>query len=351
MDGWTSLLLTQADLRTTVIDQYFTVQALNQCAIALGTEPVRGVTLHTDVLGQTVFSALGENVVAGAGPGRRRRSEEEQRKFMQTIIGIVDRTANVAANLADVSSNEKLTKGERTQMYLSQLGGPVGVVSLVGNIAQGIYTWSGRRADDTLLGYIHGAMEAGIKEESKPLIQFKTKTVDNVKNSFNLLVERYNSMEKNQEEAIKFLKDHLLVPQKQFLDETQDGVYQGNIPDVLQNLNGIQSNWKNNKLYRALFLWTQTVLGAFNQVVNPSDPSNGIESPIDAKKLDARVQARLGPFLNKYEQTLASKVQNVKSATGSDVSEVCGRITEAFRRDSVATRLLLEALLVVPPKP
>jgi hypothetical protein len=340
MDGWTALLLTQEDLRSTTIDQYFTLQAINQCAIALGAAPVSGVTLHTDVLGQTVFSALGKNVVAGAGPGRRRRSEEEQRKFMQTIIGIVDRTANVAANMVEVSSNEKLTKGEKTEKILSYIGGPFGALS----IAAGVYRFVGTQKESSFLKYVHDWLKA------LP-IDVKSNKVDDVKRSLDAVQTKYKSMEKNQTEAIEFLNKHLLVDSQTFQRAIQGDDYKEAVPVLLSAIDNDNFDWTDNKLGRALFIWTQTVLGAFEHLV---EPSKKIEWPIDANVLNARVQEKLTPLLQEFDKkfafkaTQAAQVAPAKVGAGGDVSEVCGRITEAFRRDSVATRLLLEALLVVP---
>lgn len=337
MDGWTALLLTQEDLRSTTIDQYFTLQAINQCAIALGAAPVNGVTLHTDVLGQTVFSALGKNVVAGAGPGRRRRSEEEQRKFMQTIISIVDRTANVAANMVEVSSNEKLTKGEKAEKYLSYLGGPFGVIG----IASGVYKFVGTRKESSFLEYVYDWLKT-------LSIEVKSGKTDDVKRSLDTLKTKYQSMEKNQTEAIEFLNKHLLVNSESFQGALQGDVYNGPVPSLLNAIDDGKFDWKNNKLGRALFLWTQTVLGAFSHLVEQSEK---IKWPMDANVLNARIQEKLTPLLQEFDKKFAFKAdQNAKAkaSAGGDVSEVCGRITEAFRRDSVATRLLLEALLVVP---
>ena len=340
MDGWTALLLTQEDLRSTTIDQYFTLQAINQCAIALGAAPVSGVTLHTDVLGQTVFSALGKNVVAGAGPGRRRRSEEEQRKFMQTIIGIVDRTANVAANMVEVSSNEKLTKGEKAEKYLSYLGGPLGVIG----IGSSIYRFVGTQKESSFLEHVYEWLKA------LP-IDVKSNKVDDVKRSLETLGVKYKSMEKNQTEAIEFLNKHLLVNSETFQRAIQGDVYDGPVPNLLSAISDSKFDWKNNKLGRALFLWTQTVLGAF---IRLTGPSTKIEWPMNANVLNERVQEKLTPLLQEFDKKFAFKAEQAaqvapaKVGAGGDVSEVCGRITEAFRRDSVATRLLLEALLVVP---
>jgi hypothetical protein len=158
-------------------------------------------------------------------------------------------------------------------------------------------------------------------------------------------------MERNQTEAIEFLNKHLLVNSETFQRALQGDVYTEPVPVLLGEIGENKFDWKNNKLGRALFLWTQTVLGAFSHLV---DPSAKIQWPMDANVLNACVQEKLTPLLQEFDNKFAFKaaqaaqVAPAKVGAGGDVSEVCGRITEAFRRDSVATRLLLEALLVVP---
>jgi hypothetical protein len=189
-----------------------------------------------------------------------------------------------------------------------------------------------------------------LKQTSKLPLDVKSPNIEDMKHSLDMLVDNYVSMEKNQTDAINFLREHLLVDATTFLAATKDGVYNGEIPDLIASLE-TKFDWKENKLGRALFLWTQTVLGAFNQVLEQSEV---VGSPLDANLLDTRVQAKLAPLLSEFDDRFKKKVPlNPKPkevAAGGYASEVCGRITEAFRRDSVATRLLLEALLVAPPK-
>ena len=347
MNGWTTLLATQEGLRVDTIDQYYALQAMNQCAVVLGIQPVQGVTLRTDVLGQTVFSALEKNVVSGGG---RQRSEDEQRKFMQTVINIVDRTANAAATYGEVAIDTKLTKSQKAAKLLDSMGGAPAIVGYVATLGLTADKLLGKRENERLSARIYEAMSKDIDGETHKLKPLNDKLAT-IEETFDKLWADYQSMKKREKEAIRFLNEHLLLPRRPeqpegrpSIDVLQKLINDKQLPDDFKQefatFGKTAAEVRANPLLRALIIWTQIIQRTFANYIGPASQQNVALSPA---ALEEQIQARLQPAITQVQK------QNSKQQFGQVKSQenlaTCNQLSEMLQQISVATRLLLQEFL------
>jgi hypothetical protein len=354
MNGWKTLLATQQGLRTETLDQYYLLHAINQCAVVLGIQPVQGVTLRSDVLGQTVFSALEKNVVAGGG---RPRSEDERRRFMQEVINIVDRTANAAAVYGDVALDTKLTKSQKASKVVDSLGGVPAIIGYVATVGLTAEKVLGKRADDKLSGRMYETMNETMIDGTKAPFAPRFAKVSDVEVSFQSLWTAYRDMKDREDKSIKFLKERLLLPRELGQPAGPTGqvvpisrlnnlmttaILPRGLPADINLFEQSADDVQKNPLLRALIVWTQIIYRAFDNFIT----SSPVGQELVATDLDPRIQARLNNAIAEVNKT--PKIMSGSKQTQdkkSDLLDVCNRLSEIFQQESIATRFLLQEFI------
>lgn len=340
MDRWTALVTTQKSLRTETLQQYYELEAMNRCAIAFGMPPVQGVTLHTDVLGQLVFSALDRTVAGSRSAHVRRRQTEE-------MLHKLESTARIANKWGDRLSDDSLSWGDTLDKLIDDVGGKKELKKkavdflLLGGGAAGVYETLTRGKN-----YVQGTTPTDShiydKFNSNQTLKKLGPPVDRKSEAivpkFDELVAKYEDMKNQQDEAVKFIAEHAI--------STED-LYKTLIKSELtpEDIKGIDNNpeddyfgtskevVKNNKLLRALLIWIETTLRGFKKILDLPN-HDGAEPALE--ELDARIQGSL-PTVDIPKANFKLKM--------SKTSDVCNQYMEIYRRDSLATRFLVQEML------
>lgn len=344
MDGWTALIAAQQGLRTDTIEQYYKLNAMNQCAMAFGLQPVNGVTLSSDVLGQLVFSALGRSVAGG------KRSRDAQLRHEEQIVDIVDRGTHTLQKYGPILRDTKLSTGEKIEKGFDNLveeKGGVGGAILAGVSALGLAGATAQKAWANYNGVLLTAI-VDIFREDEDANEFKPeKNNESVKQKIRELLAAYKEIKKDKDTAIKYLKGNILIPADELTNLINSQTYD-TIPEQIRNKYGdLAPNGTQFPLYRALFLWINTTVCAFKQFM---------KEPCEVKQAEGEVKqdlARLQPEIQRLLTYLhKSKISVQKSAViGSTPQDtytdlgVCQKYAEIFRKDSIATRELLQEML------
>lgn len=334
MDRWTALVTTQKSLRAETLQQYYELEAMNRCAIAFGMPPVQGVTLHTDVLGQLVFSALDRTVAGSRSAYVRRRQTEE-------MLDKLESTARIANKWGDRLSDDDLSWGDTMEKLIDDVGGKKELKKKVADfllLGGGAATVAGLyESFNQGKNYVQGTTPTDIHIFEKfttlnKYVPTSKKSVDVIP-KFDELVSDYNKLIQQQDDAVNFIADHVIFQdpysalikkeltdndKKQF-EEMDEHNYFGTSEEIVQN----------NKLWRALLIWIETTLRGFKAILKLPE-HKGAEAKLE--ELDAKIQGLLpAPSTTKNKP--------------KQLHDVCTQYMEIYRKDSIATRLLVQEML------
>jgi len=347
MDGWTALVTTQKSLRARVLAQYYELDAKNRCAVAFGMAPVQGVTLHTDVLGQLVFSAL-DRTVAGSRSAEARRLETDQ------LLDSLDSTVRMANKAGNLMYDDKLSLGEKVDTLIDSFGGKREVFqALLGIAGIGVTGAAG------LKGSRAGALSLIKQYCTQPPVNehiytelknsdFKptNNTDSELMKCFDGLLNAYNDMKVRQDEAFNYIasrpvtKDVLLGSlltnasltgdQKAFVERNKDLFGNENVE---------------NPLVRAILIWIETTVCGFQQLLKVGGCSNTMQ--FNLNELDQTIQGMITVVA--AGNTPAAKAPAIQSVfpqkTKESSMDVCKQLLEIYVNDSIATRFLVQTMI------
>jgi hypothetical protein len=338
MDGWTALIAAQQGLRTDTIEQYYKFNAMNQCALSFGLQPVTGVTLSSDVLGQLVFSALGRSVAGG------KRSRDAQLRHEEQIVDIVDRGTHTLQKYGPILRDTKLSTGEKIEKGFDNLveeKGGVGGAIVAGVGALG---FAGATAQKAWASY-NGVLLTAILDILGEDPEFKPeKNNASVEQKIRELLAAYKEIKKDKARAIQYLQDKILIPPNDLTNLINSQKFD-TIPELIQKKYGDVANGTQFPLYRALVIWINTTICAFAEFMRkPCE---------EVKQAEGEDLARLQPEIQKLlttlhkSKTIAQKSTVIGSTTQNTYSnlDVCQKYADIFRKDSIATRELLQEML------
>ena len=334
------LVTTQKKVRALVLAQYDELEVKNRCAIAFGMAPVQGVSLHSDVLGQLVFSALDRTVAGSRSADARRAQAEEVFESLYSKLEIADKAG-------DLLLNDKLSTSDKIKKTVDEFGGKKAAFGYLFNTAAFGYNVLQKRREETKEATAtDNYIVDKLKDEFKPADNKSENTIK----SFDLLLNAYKDLKERQGAAIKYIAEHFVVD-KVFNELIKDvKLSEEEHQKILDNSAFFRtSEEQNNVLVRSILIWMENTLCAFKSLLKAGGcpkPEPEFEADqltaVDAKiqgllsaavpqdvQPDQRPKRQIGR-LDKLEQTPAS---------------LCNEFLEIYRKDSLATRFLVQEML------
>jgi hypothetical protein len=364
------LLESQRDVYNLTLNQYRYGTLLESCAIEAGLKPQAFVTLHTDVLGRLVFSALGRRGEQAGG-----QSEEDRAQFMRMTVSMLDRSGDVAKHgsvLFDPSLSNSQKASRFSSSVVNEFGGPVpfalGAASLGANIAQAAKQAYDLKAKNQMEEDLN-QIKVAVDEIDK---NFGSK---DPKELVGLVAREYRDIKKKQDELVAFFQ----VEDKNKGSQTEIQKAKNN----LQALRGLFTTLEARayaadqpNIDTALLFWLSSNFESLKILIdgNAGDAIELPENLIDGKaqnEISAIVQriseackpkGTAEPQLGDLEAILKKVVAERPDITQEQTMQLrtqltqeyaeksCLNLLDTFRRESVALRFVLQELLKQPVK-
>lgn len=364
------LLESQRDVYNLTLKQYRYGTLLESCAIEAGLKPQAFVTLHTDVLGRLVFSALGRRGEQAGG-----QSEEDRAQFMRMTVSMLDRSGDVAKHgsvLFDPSLSNSQKASRFSSSVVNEFGGPVpfalGAASLGANIAQAAkqaYDLKAKNQMEEDLNQIKDVVEKidpdfGSKDP-KELVGLVAREYRDIKKKQDDLVAFFQVEDKNKgsQTEIQKAKNNLQALRGLFttLETRAFSVDQPNIDTAL--LFWLSSNFESLKILidgkagDVIKLPDNLIDGKaqnelhhiVRRISDVCKPGGADKQPLDDLEATIEKNLRERPELTE-EQIRQLRTQLAREHTEKSYLN----LLDTFRRESVALRFVLQELLKQPAK-
>jgi len=366
---FTALMECQRDIYNLTLQQYRSGSVLERCAISSGLQPEPIVTLNSDVLGRLVFSALGQREEAGG------YSEEDRNRFFETTFNLLNKGGEAARN-ANVLFDPNLSNSQKASKFSSSIvnefGGPgpftFGAASFVVNLAQ----LAKQRVD--------AAAKVKAVEDQKKLRQLvdnKSKDFQNVKEADLIakVAERYNAIKTQHEDLIKFFQSNDQDTSTEHLKAARKNVEKLQV--LLGDLVAKEYTESEQSIRKALLIWLGTNFESMKNIIIPN-PVAQQDLQLPANLLNDQAQKKITDMVKSIVSTCApenphkkkgqesefealkrelaradlppERVNTLKSQLKQEVQKSSVQMLEAFRKESVALRFVLQELLKSPAR-
>ena len=363
------LLESQRDVYNLTLKQYRYGTLLESCAIEAGLKPQAFVTLHTDVLGRLVFSALGRRGEQAGG-----QSEEDRAQFMRMTVSMLDRSGDVAKHgsvLFDSSLSNSQKASRFSASVVNEFGGPVpfalSAASLGVNIAQAAKQAYDLKAKNQL-------------EEDLNQIKAEVEKIDSKFSSADpkqlvaLVAREYKDIKKKQDELVAFFQ----VEEKNKGSQTEIDKAKNNLRALQGLFNTLETrafSVGQPNIDTALLFWLSSNFESLKNLINgKAGDVTELPQNLDGKaqnELHAIVQrisdvckpkGTAEPQLGDLEAIINKNVAERPDITQEQIMQLrtqltqeyaeksCLNLLDTFRRESVALRFVLQELLKPPVK-
>lgn len=359
----------QRDIYNLTLQQYRSGSVLERCAMSSGLQPEPIVTLNSDVLGRLVFSALSQREEAGG------YSEEDRNRFFETTFNLLNKGGEAARN-ANVLFDPNLSNSQKASKFSSSIvnefGGPgpfaFGAASLVVNLAQ----LAKQRVDAA-------AKVKAVEDQKKlrQLVDSKSKDFQNVKEADLIakVAERYNAIKTQHGELMKFFQSSDQDTSNDHVKAAKKNVEKLKV--LLEDLVAKEYTESEQSIQKALLIWLGTNFESMKNIIipNPGAPQD-LRLPVNL--LHDQAQRKLTDMVKSIVSTCApenphkkkgaesdfealkrelaradlppERVNTLKSQLKQEVQKSSVQMLEAFRKESVALRFVLQELLKTAAK-
>ena len=359
---FTALMECQRDIYNLTLQQYRLGSLLESCAIASGLQPEPIVTLNSDVLGRLVFSALGQREQAGG------YAEDDRNRFLRMTANLLDQGGGVARN-ANVLFDPNLSNAQKASQFGSSVvneyfGGPVpfaiSSASLLLNFGQFVKQ-----------GVDAAAKTRAVADQKKlrQIIEAKSSDFRNVKGDDLIakVAEQYNIIKTQNDELIRFFQSGEQQPTSNQDLKTAKGNVE-KLQELLADLVRKEYVESEQSIQKALLVWFGTNFESMKNILIPGHPT-GLGLPVNL--LHGQTQKKLTDIVTSIVTTCApnnplekknadpwsgaakllksdlppERVDKLKSQLRKEVQTTSVQMLEAFRKESVVLRFVLQELL------